>query len=132
MNDKIRQFPGVGGPSEKSAHPNLSEALRESVRFGFERKMNSLFAKYAVPSIADDPMAKATFLDAGLLFARVSHFLEGYSWKDAFLRVIQHVTSKPEAERPDAVPQILAAYQMKREELLASLISKGGAGESGG
>lgn len=122
-------FPGSEVVGGFQAHPILQEALRESARHGFERKLNGLYTRHA-DSLPNKPMTRAAFLDAGLLFANVGHFVDGLSWKEAFKAVVRCVTSKPEAERYDAIVDILVQYQARRDELGNVLLAAAAARKS--
>ena len=82
-------------------HWTLSDALRESARHGFDRKLKDLWPRYTLPGWQDNPMARPDFLDCALLMAREQHYLNALPRKDAFQHVIQIVTSKPEGNRSD-------------------------------
>lgn len=127
--DTVIPFPGSDVIGGYPTHPILQEALRESARHGFEQKLSGLYARYA-DSLPDKPLTGATFLDAGLLFANVGHFVDGLSWKEAFEVVVRRVTSKPEKERYDAIVDILVQYHARRGELGMALVEAVSARES--
>lgn len=133
MGDRnVIAFPGSEEIGGYTMHPSLQEASRESARYGFERKLKSLFSRYAESSIAVEAhdrqaaitLTRASLLDAGLLFARVNYSIHGMPWKDAFEAVLQQVTSKPEAERCDAILQLLAEYKVHGRALMDDLLRK--------
>ena len=127
--DTVVPFPGSEVIGGYLAHPILQEALRESARHGFEQKLSGLYTRYA-DSLPNKPITGAAFLDAGLLFANVGHFVDGLSWKEAFEVVVRRVTSKPETERYDAIVDIFVQYQARRDELGKALLAAASARES--
>ena len=104
--DNVAEFPGTpirGAGFDYEVHWTLSEALRESARQGFERKLKGLWARYASPRWKEHPFGRPDFLDSALLVAREQHYFEGRTWRDSFRYVVQIVTSKPECERIEGI-----------------------------
>ena len=123
-DDNVVDFPGTpiqGAELDYELHWTLAEALRESARHGFDRKLKGLWARYALSGWKENPMALPDFLDCALLMAREQRYLNALPWKDAFQHVLQIVTSKPEPNRSEGIAWIKVYNEEFETEILARL-----------
>lgn len=102
---KITYFPGVVPDGEPPVPPAMLEAVRESSRHHFDRRISNLYVAYSPPDGAPDLLDE--FWTEALLLAYAAHHGNGLPWADAFDSVIQRITERPDVERADAIFEIV-------------------------
>ena len=116
-SDNVTPFPGsetfIIGGERTGMTIGLQTVVRESARHGFERKLKGMWNRFDASDLNREQkiFARADFLDAGLLFARVAKFRTRASWKQVFSNVVGYIKTEAHRLNCDPVTFLLACYR---------------------